>query len=165
MANICSNEISFTATPDALNWLNGELDRLYQIEDYESRCTEIFNIFAGDDGYGNGDKTLGSKYAYIYRHDMYGDRLDMSVESAWHCPQVMFETITILLQEKSGDFPVVSEGRYWEEGVGFAGIFICDKDGFRRAETDLDTDYDEDDEDFDFYQDVLDPALADLTID
>ena len=88
----------------------------------------------------------------------------MYVESAWHFPDTMIESITKMLQEKSGDFPVVAEGRYWEEGVGFAGIFKCDKDGFRSSETELDTDYDENDEDFDFYQDILDPALSELTI-
>ncbi len=44
------------------------------------------------------------------------------------------------------------------------GIFKCDKNGFRSAETDIDTEYDEEDEDFDFHQDILEPAFADLFI-
>lgn len=162
MANICSNEVTFNAPSDALSWLENELKNLMEIMDYNERCQKIHDLFSGVDSYG--EISLGSKYVYIYRYDLFDDYLEIGFESAWHCPDVMIESITKMLQDKSGDFPVVAEGRYWEEGVGFAGIFKCDKDGFRNAETELDTDYDENDEDFDFYQDILDPALSELTI-
>jgi hypothetical protein len=164
MANLCSNETTFTATPEAVKWLHDEVRKIIdESQNYEEHTIKVFNLFAcpGDIN----ERTLGSRYVYIYGCDEVDDKLILRYESAWHPPTNMVETATNLLKEKSGDFPVVSEGRYWEEGSGFAGIFICDKDGYRSAETDFDTDYDEDDEDFDFYQDVLDPALADLTID
>lgn len=162
MANICSNEVSFYASDDALNWLAGELKALMEIMDYRERCQKVEDLFSGVDSYG--DTSLGSKYVYIYNYDLLDQYLNIEFESAWHCPATMIETITKMLQERSGDFPVVSDGRYWEEGVGFAGIFKCDKDGFRSAETDIDTEYDEEDEDFDFHEDILEPAFADLFI-
>lgn len=164
MANICSNEFTFTARPEAVNWLHGEIRKIMdESQNYEEHTKKIFDMFAGNDEMGS--KTLGSKYAFIYGCDVLDNKLDIRCESAWHSPTVMVETITRMLQEKSGDFDVVGKGQYWEEGVGFAGIFKCDKEGYRYAEGDLDTDYDEEDEDFDFYEQVLYPALSDLSID
>lgn len=164
MANICSNESTFTATPEAVNWLYEEIQKIKNdSQTYEEHTSKVFDMFAGEDS--GGGKSLGSKYVFIYGCDVIDNKLDLRYESAWHPPIIMVETITKLLQEKSGETPVVCKGQYWEEGVGFAGILKCDKDGYRYSETDIDTDYDEEEEDFDFYEQILYPALEELSVD
>lgn len=163
MANLCSNETTFTATPEAVKWLHDEVRKIMDdSQNYEEHTIKVFNLFASP-GEIN-ERTLGSRYAYIYGCDVFDDKLTLRYESAWHPPINMVETATKLLQEKSGDFNVIAEGHYWEEGVGFAGILKCDKDGYRYAETDIDTDYDEEEEDFDFYEQILYPALGELSV-
>lgn len=164
MANLCSNETTFTATPEAAKWLYDEVRKIMDNSDsYELHTINVFNLFASPGDID--ERTLGARWAYIYGCDLIDNQLILRYESAWRPPTVMVETATKLLQEKSGDFPVTAEGQYWEEGVGFAGIFKCDKDGYRSDETELDMDYDEEEEDFDFYEQVLYPAISGLSVD
>ena len=164
MANICSNETTFTATPEALKWLHDEVRKIMdESPNYEEHTIKLFNMFASPGSIN--ERTLGARYAFIYSCELIDNKLTLRYESAWHPPINMVETAINLLQERSGDTPVSCKGHYWEEGAGFAGIFKCDKNGYRDAETELDMDYDEDDEDFDFYEQVLYPAIGDLSLD
>ena len=166
MANPCWNVITFTASEEAITWLETELQRLEKLYDNggdSAHISALYELFANEERFG--PEGLGARYAKVFRFDNLGDYLTMECESAWHCPSKMIENIVELLQEKSGDTPVSAEGHYYEEGVGFAGIFKCDKEGgYRDAETEL-PEYDEFDDDFDFEEDVLRPTLNELILD
>ena len=166
MANPCWNVITFTASEEALTWLETELKRLEGLYDNggdPAHALAVYELFANEERFGSDG--LGARYVKVFRFDNFGDYLTMECESAWHCPTKMIENIVELLQEKSGDTTVVADGHYYEEGVGFAGIFRCDKEkGYRNDETDL-PEYDEFEDDFDFEEDVLRPTLNELSVD
>jgi hypothetical protein len=163
MANICSNEITFNASPEAITWLQDELSEITNISDYALETKAVMDKFSGDDSFGY--KSLGSKYVYIYDfHRNTENELSIACESAWNCPTIMIEQITNMLIEKSPDYPVKSNGRYWEEGVGFLGIFTCDKDGYKFVQEEFPSEYYEsNDEDLDLIE-MLEPIFTRLEL-
>jgi len=162
MANICFTELVFTATPEAVNWLHSEIRKIMDENENEHR-QKVFDMFA--DEYDPNSKSLGSRTVFIYECDVLDNEMELKCESDWKSPSIMIKSITKMLQEKSDDFPVVAKGTYWGQGIKFAGIIKCDKDGYRYAETNVTMDYDEDDENFDFYEHLLYPTINRLSID
>jgi len=163
MANICSNEITFNASPEAITWLQDELSEITNISDYALETKAVMDKFAGEDLFG--EKSLGSKYVNIYDfHRNTENELSIACESAWNCPTIMIEQITNMLIEKSPDYPVKSNGRYWEEGVGFLGVFTCDKDGYHFVQEEFPEEYYEsNDEDLDLIE-MLEPIFTRLEL-
>lgn len=167
MANPCYSEITFNASPDAISWLKSEFDRLIDLYDNGGdpvHAQSVYDTFANEERFG--DRGLGARYVKLIRYDDNENSIELECESAWVCPQGMIENIVELLQERAEDMLVTAEGRYYEEGVGFAGVFKHDKErGFRYSEEQF-PEYDElEDEDFDFYEQILYPTYNQLYVD
>lgn len=162
MANVCSNEIYLEAGYDAISWMSDEITRITKISDHDLEIKAVMDLFSGSDGTSN--LTLGSKWVHIYDfHRPTENDLNIMCESAWSCPTVMIEQITKMLTEKSPDYPVKVYGRYYEEGMGFLGVFTCDKNGYKFKQTEFPEDFYEknDEDDFDLLE-LLEPIFQEL---
>lgn len=142
MANICTNQITFIASKDAIDWLESEINKLNELS-YNERPKKLIDMF-GVQGDNNIDR-VGSKWITLdsgerYRED--DNTYFLQLESANYPPDELIKNIVKLLQDKSVDESVSAQGKYWDEGFDPIGILECNSTGYYTDETTVDVDWD-----------------------
>lgn len=178
MANTCTTQIDFYASPKAIKWLDEEIDKIKQSENVTDAFAQVFRTESDlepDGTITNVIDTIGSKWIAISDRGGSDDtNYYLSVETAWSYPKDLIERIVNKLQqitEESGEEftnpregkSAMAKGRYWDEGYDPIGVFVSYGIGETDdAETTIDEDeyeWEEQNPDGYFWDEVIEPQF------
>ena len=172
MANICTNNIDFYASPEAITWFDEQIQNIRKAENQSIAFAELFRL--------NEEEavidTLGSKWVTITDWSKNDDNeYYLNLESAWYFPKDLVERIVAKLQSMSegvefitpsGDNKAMAKGRYFEENFATIGVFeTYDIGNTDSAEGSVDEDqfeWEEENPDGFFWDEVVEPIFEEL---
>jgi len=172
MANICTNNIDFYASPEAITWLDEQIQNIRKAENQSVAFAEIFRL--------NEEEaiidTLGSKWVSITDWSKNDDtEYYLNLESAWYFPKDLVERIVAKLQSMTegngfenpnGDDYAMAKGRYFDETYNPIGVFESyDIDNTDTVEGSVDEDqeeWEEENPDGYFWDEVVEPIFEEL---
>jgi hypothetical protein len=177
MANICTTQVDFYASSNAIEWLDQEIEKIKNSDNVTDAFAEVFKTDSDlqpDGTITNIIDTIGSKWISIsdwYKQD--DEQYYLNLESAWYYPKDLMERIVEKLQSMSegyqnpkGEDYAYAKGRYWDETYNPIGVF--ESFGIKNtdeAESSIDEDqfdWEEENPDGFFWDDVIEPEFESL---
>lgn len=181
MANICTTQVDFYASPKAIEWLDQEIEKIKKAENVTDAFAQSFKTDSDlqpDGTISNIIDTIGAKWITISDWSKIDDtQYYLNLETAWHYPKDLMERIAEKLQkmtEESGeeftnpndDTYAMGKGRYWDETYDPIGVFVSYGIGNTdEAESSIDEDqfeWEEENPEGFFWDEVIEPEFESL---
>lgn len=181
MANICTTQVDFYASPNAIEWLDQEIEKIKKADNVTDAFAESFKTESDlqpDGTISNIIDTIGAKWITISDWGRIDDtQYYLNLETAWHYPKDLMERIAEKLQkmtEESGEeftnpndeTNAMGKGRYWDETFDPIGVFVSYGVGNTdEAESSIDEDqfdWEEENPEGFFWDEVIEPEFESL---
>ena len=181
MANICTTQVDFYASPKAIDWLDQEIEKIRKSENVTDAFAESFkteNDLQPDGTISNIIDTIGAKWITISDWGKQDDtQYYLNLETAWHYPKDLMELIVEKLQKMTeegeeeftnpnDDTYAMGKGRYWDETYDPIGVFVSyGLENTDEAESSIDEDqfeWEEENPEGYFWDEVIEPEFESL---
>jgi hypothetical protein len=181
MANICTTQVDFYASPKAIEWLDQEIEKIKKADNVTDAFAESFKTESDlqpDGTISNIIDTIGAKWITISDWGKIDEtQYYLNLETAWHYPKDLMERIAEKLQkmtEESGEeftnpndeTNAMGKGRYWDETFDPIGVFVSYGVGNTdEAESSIDEDqfdWEEENPEGFFWDEVIEPEFESL---
>lgn len=142
MANVCTTQITISATKPVLDWVEEELKKFSDLQT-ENVIPTFVEIFGGV-GESNIDK-VGTKWITFDTTTIEREETELifQIDSATYPPDVLIQNMEDLLAEKDPESYL--KGRWWDESFSSIGVFTTESGDWEAQESSID-DIDFDDE-------------------
>ena len=171
MANICTTNVDFYASSEAITWLDEQIQNIRKSDNTSIAFSDVFRL--------NEEEaiidTLGSKWVTISDWGNNGTEYYLNLDSAWYYPKDLIERIVAKLQSMSegsefetpnADNKAMAKGRYFEENFDTIGVFetydIGNTDSNEGSVDEDQSEWEEENPDGYFWDEVVEPIFEEL---